>query len=608
MPGTRTAPTRFGGGITLLATAAIFIAVVGLPASASAAIAGSEGKIAFQRWNGNNWDIWIRDSRLPQCSDGQDNDNETDGVDLEDPHCDGPNDHDETVDGRNSEHGSLRLPGRLTSSAADETNPAWAPLTCGDLSCLGGQRPWFNSASVFPLEQVLAFVSEDPAAGRLGDIWAVEPPATDPLPGDPPAGAPAAQPLFESPTADDDSPSFNSAGVMAFDSKRNGDRDIYAVPMSLFDNPNLDPNVDPYRCQLTSGSAEDSNPEWSPDGSHIIFQREQGGDIQLWVIDVSVPDDPSGCTKSPPRPVTAGQLPSYEPTWFDWSPGNGVPERFAHGIAFTGPGERDDNDVHYFEQTYEQGAEPSSPFAGLDSWPSVTLFDDTGDAQGPSWSPFGTGFVFATGPQSGHALRFLSLEDTSASGVQPLTDSYNDLNPAIQPRPQADIKPRPVCGRACQARRRRAKAASVAQVTRSAPGVGVPGTPSACTIRGKPGNDRKLIGTPGPDVICGFGGNDFIDGRGGNDKLLGGAGRDQLRGGRGRDRLSGGPGGDGLWGGPDGDRLIGGPGKDRMFGQGGPDSLLARDGRRDMLSGGPGKDTVSRDRRDDVAGAGRGNR
>ena len=81
-----------------------------------------------------------------------------------------------------------------------------------------------------------------------------------------------------------------------------------------------------------------------------------------------------------------------------------------------------------------------------------------------------------------------------------------------------------------------------------------------CTITGTI-NDDDLIGTPRRDVICGLGGSDRIRGLGGNDRLVGGAGADRLEGGSGADTLD------------------------------------ARDRRRDVLVGGPGRDTAIADRR-----------
>lgn len=142
-----------------------------------------------------------------------------------------------------------------------------------------------------------------------------------------------------------------------------------------------------------------------------------------------------------------------------------------------------------------------------------------------------------------------------------------------------------------------------------------------CTIVGSAGPD-VLRGTPGRDVICGLGGNDRIaglggqdvihagpgddrvDGGAGNDRLYGSRGRDELRGGSGSDRLDGGDGADRLFGGTGSDTvfgrygddvLLGGTGRDRLLGGYGADRIFARDGRRDVVDGGPGRDTATFD-------------
>jgi hypothetical protein len=78
--------------------------------------------------------------------------------------------------------------------------------------------------------------------------------------------------------------------------------------------------------------------------------------------------------------------------------------------------------------------------------------------------------------------------------------------------------------------------------------------------------NNRLVGTPGPDIICGLGGADILLGKGGNDLLVGGLGKD---------------------------KLYGGPGNDR---------LMARDGKRDLVSGGPGRDVARVDRIDRLTG------
>lgn len=107
-----------------------------------------------------------------------------------------------------------------------------------------------------------------------------------------------------------------------------------------------------------------------------------------------------------------------------------------------------------------------------------------------------------------------------------------------------------------------------------------------------PPSGRPIVGTAGNDVLRGTPGNDAISGGGGNDTIIGGGGRDTINGGPGNDTIRGGPGND---------TLVGGSGVDRLFGESGNDRLNGRDGRpRDLLNGGSGRDTASKDRGDIV--------
>jgi hypothetical protein len=153
------------------------------------------------------------------------------------------------------------------------------------------------------------------------------------------------------------------------------------------------------------------------------------------------------------------------------------------------------------------------------------------------------------------------------------------------------------------------------------------GTGSGSGLRlhlGGNGRDR-LIGTNGRDRACGRGGSDVINLKGGNDVGYGGEcgagngghaaaagrrardGNDALRGGPGRDRLYGngandlligGPGADALNGDGGNDRLVGGGGIDRFFGGPGNDVIDARDGRREIIDCGPGRDRLIADEKD----------
>ncbi len=121
--------------------------------------------------------------------------------------------------------------------------------------------------------------------------------------------------------------------------------------------------------------------------------------------------------------------------------------------------------------------------------------------------------------------------------------------------------------------------------------------------RGNTGEPCALpqLGTNGKDTAVTLppsGAGDAIRGRGGADRLRGGAGDDCLYGNRGNDRIGGDDGADRLKGGAGADRLKGGAGRDVLGGGPGDDVIRARDGARDRIRCGPGKDRVFADRRD----------
>jgi Ca2+-binding RTX toxin-like protein len=130
---------------------------------------------------------------------------------------------------------------------------------------------------------------------------------------------------------------------------------------------------------------------------------------------------------------------------------------------------------------------------------------------------------------------------------------------------------------------------------RDFPGGGF-GTPSdplgpggcAKTLRGTARADT-LDGTSAGDLIFGLAGKDSIRGLGGNDCLIGEGGRDRLLGGEGADRLTGGSGAD---------TLVGGSGVNRYDAGSGNDVVKAANGRRELISCGPGRDRARVDRRD----------
>ncbi|HZJ29654.1 MAG TPA: hypothetical protein VFD37_06675, partial [Solirubrobacterales bacterium] len=98
-----------------------------------------------------------------------------------------------------------------------------------------------------------------------------------------------------------------------------------------------------------------------------------------------------------------------------------------------------------------------------------------------------------------------------------------------------------------------------------------------------------LDGTSTGDLIFGLGGGDLIRGLEGSDCLVGDSGNDRLLGGKGPDRLTGGAGAD---------TLVGGGGVNRYDAGSGNDIVRAANGRRELVSCGPGRDRARVDRRD----------
>jgi hypothetical protein len=131
--------------------------------------------------------------------------------------------------------------------------------------------------------------------------------------------------------------------------------------------------------------------------------------------------------------------------------------------------------------------------------------------------------------------------------------------------------------------------------------------------------DDQLSGTNNADLIKGNEGADNIDGKNGEDTISGGKGRDSMRGGRAGDVVGGGPASDMAWGNQGNDTLkadveVKNPGPNqaaktksarkpnRLLGGSGNDTFRARNGKRDIIFGGPGRDKAYVDRVDDTEG------
>ena len=103
-----------------------------------------------------------------------------------------------------------------------------------------------------------------------------------------------------------------------------------------------------------------------------------------------------------------------------------------------------------------------------------------------------------------------------------------------------------------------------------------------------------IYGGAGPDTIRNVTKHGLVHGSNGDDLIFGSDGPQALWGEGGDDTLRGLDGDDYLFGNRGADVFLPGQGNDSVAGGHGPDTIFARDGQRDSLSGGPGKEDRAR--------------
>lgn len=146
-----------------------------------------------------------------------------------------------------------------------------------------------------------------------------------------------------------------------------------------------------------------------------------------------------------------------------------------------------------------------------------------------------------------------------------------------------------------------------------------PSMPIACTVTvdtaedhnlaftvdvttGRSTQGRRAAPTPGRDRFAGTVRNDVVRGSPGDDIARGHDGSDHLAGGTGDDILGGGDGNDTLVGNAGEDTILAGHGEDAVLAGTGNDRVWARDGERDVIDCGPGRDYLVADRIDEWRG------
>ncbi|MEZ0579707.1 hypothetical protein [Nocardioides sp. MH1] len=345
-------------------------------------------------------------------------------------------------------------------------------------------------------------------------------------------------------------------------------------------------------------SAYDSDPTWSPDGTRIAFARSQAGNGNgIYLVDAD------GGT--PRRIYGDGYVEDLS-----WSPDG-------RKIAFAG-------------YCCGYGTTQHIYVLDLDGGPLV----DLGAGLSPAWKPDGTRIAFEyVYSSTDHDIYQMNPDGSGVSGIQ--TGTVSDSEPTWSPdglqvafhRSGGIYTYGVFSGVTTQVSTYGAEVESTTWGSNQTVCQGRPttisGTAGADTLRGSSGvdvinglgGDDIIIGMQGQDIICGGAGDDWVSYEGQTaparaaigetdpasgmsdliaadvENLAGGAGPDYLVGDDRSNSLDGGRGDDSIHGGGGDDLLVGWAGDDEVFGDDGSDELTG-DAGDDVLRGGDGDDQL----------------
>jgi TolB protein len=190
--------------------------------------------------------------------------------------------------------------------------------------------------------------------------------------------------------AEDRAPAWRpDGGAVAFESHRDGNWEIYVLDLA---SGALE--------RLTENPAYDGRPTWSPDGSQIAFETYRNGNLDIYIVDVAGPLEA--------QPLTGDSAGDYGPAW---SPDGKT-------IAFASW--RDGNKEVYLV-----------PATGGEA---TNLTQHPADDEQPAWTPGGQALAFVSwrdqDPDSGNRNAEIYLLPRNGGAVTRLTDNaWPDLDP-----------------------------------------------------------------------------------------------------------------------------------------------------------------------------------
>jgi TolB protein len=450
---------------------------------------------------------------------------------------------------------------RLIRDAARDVAPAWSPdgsRIAFFRESFGGFVLYAMNANGSGLEQLGRTRAPDPSEGILA----------------PPAWSPDGSRI-----------AFGGSSVYGW--SRYGyyyKHDVYSVRADGADERELTDSR-----SLDAGAA----PFWSPDGRRIAFLSSRAGISQVFDMNAN-----GSCETQ----ITTTALPAESASWQSLPVGPAAAELTCAAMAITGsidadrtkPALDDDRIYVYRGSITNNGNIASGPLSfhtasdGSFAWVSATATNANCsvaagiDCTLPSLLPgASTSFEirFRMPAPGWHSL----VGNTSAVDAVPDGDQSDNRDGESRYFPFCEIS----------TQRGSTVRASIDDDL-------ICGTVGPDRIYAGGGLDRVRAGG-GHDVVHGGADRDWLFGGGGSDYLYGDSGTDRLHGEEGNDVLSGGPGDDQLWGDAGGDFLRGGPGVDQFYAGYGNDVIDARDGARDHVYCGEGKDIVKADLRDVVS-------